>query len=146
VRTYADVTDYMQAIADRSASEAVWKFALEGSGAGVWDWDPVHAEGRYSPLYKTLLGYPADLPGCGAAALGGPAAPGRPPGRDGGAAAHYAGGSPTFVSEHRVRCRDGSIRWMHERGMVVSRDAQGAPPAPSAPPPTSPPASRPSTG
>ena len=125
VRTYADVTDYTQAIADRSESEALWKFALEGSGAGVWDWDPVHARGRYSPLYKTLLGYAADLPDADlprweerlhpedrAAAL---AALQR----------HYDGGSPTYVSEHRLLCQDGHYRWMHERGMVMRRDARG---------------------
>jgi PAS domain S-box-containing protein len=91
VRTYADVTDYMQAIADRSASEALWKFALEGSGAGVWDWDPVHAEGRYSPLYKTLLGYPADFPDAELPRWEDRLHPGRPPGRDGGAAAPLRG-------------------------------------------------------
>ena len=127
VRTYADVTDYMQAIADRGASEALWKFALEGSGAGVWDWDPVHAEGRYSSLYKTLLGYPADFPDAELPRWEDRLHPEDRPAAMAALQRHYEGCSPTFVSEHRVRCRDGSIRWMHERGMVVSRDAQGAP-------------------
>ncbi|MBP6851740.1 MAG: diguanylate cyclase, partial [Rhodoferax sp.] len=127
VRTYADVTDYTRALADLSASEAVWKFALEGSGAGVWDWDPEHAQGRYSPLYRSLLGYSADLPDADL-----PRWEERlhPVDRDAAIAAlhaHYAGETPTFVSEHRMGCRDGSYIWVHERGMVVSRDADGRP-------------------
>ena len=42
-------------------------------------------------------------------------------------AAHFAGQVPIYSNEHRVLCKDGSWKWIHSRGMVISRDAQGRP-------------------
>ncbi|MEO8601480.1 MAG: PAS domain S-box protein [bacterium] len=41
--------------------------------------------------------------------------------------AHLRGETPFYVSEHRLRTKDGEWRWMHLRGQVVGRDAQGWP-------------------
>ena len=41
--------------------------------------------------------------------------------------AHFDGLTPTYINEHRVRCKDGSWKWVLTRGMVISRDAQGQP-------------------
>jgi diguanylate cyclase (GGDEF)-like protein len=41
--------------------------------------------------------------------------------------AHLAGLTPTYVNEHRVCCKDGSWKWISDRGLVVSRDAAGKP-------------------
>ncbi|HWT28759.1 MAG TPA: EAL domain-containing protein, partial [Methylophilaceae bacterium] len=40
---------------------------------------------------------------------------------------HLAGGSSVFISEFRLRCRDGSWKWTLSRGMVVSRAIDGRP-------------------
>ncbi|NVO08206.1 MAG: EAL domain-containing protein, partial [Rhodoferax sp.] len=39
----------------------------------------------------------------------------------------FKGLVPTYHNEHRVRCKDGNWKWVLSRGMVISRDAQGAP-------------------
>jgi diguanylate cyclase (GGDEF)-like protein len=41
--------------------------------------------------------------------------------------AHFDGLTPSYVNEHRIRCKDGSWKWIVSRGMVISRDAQGRP-------------------
>jgi sensor histidine kinase regulating citrate/malate metabolism len=38
-------------------SEFRWKFAVEGAGDGVWDWNIQSNETSYSKLLKTMLGY-----------------------------------------------------------------------------------------
>ncbi|RZL09064.1 MAG: EAL domain-containing protein, partial [Rubrivivax sp.] len=38
-----------------------------------------------------------------------------------------AGLTPTFISEHRLRCHDGSWKWILARGMIIARDAGGRP-------------------
>ncbi|RZL10042.1 MAG: PAS domain S-box protein [Rubrivivax sp.] len=39
------------------ASEERWKFALEGAGDGVWDWQVGYPQVFYSPRWKSMLGH-----------------------------------------------------------------------------------------
>jgi PAS domain S-box-containing protein len=41
-------------------SEFLWKFAIEGSGDGVWDWNIMTDEAKYSSRWKEMLGYGDD--------------------------------------------------------------------------------------
>jgi PAS domain S-box-containing protein len=40
---------------------------------------------------------------------------------------HFAGRTARYVNEHRVRCKDGSWKWILSRGLVIERDAMGRP-------------------
>jgi diguanylate cyclase (GGDEF)-like protein/PAS domain S-box-containing protein len=108
-------------------SEERWKFALEGAGDGVWDWNLQSGNALYSRRWKAMFGFdeseiadvasewasrvhPDDLPGTMAAVQ-----------------AHLDGRAPSAVAEFRMRCKDGSWKWTQGRGMLVSRDAQGQP-------------------
>jgi len=120
--TRARVMRSMNTMHDKlSVSEQRWKFALEGSGDGVWDWYIQPDEMHYSQRWKEILGYgvqelannlsgwksvihPDDLPSVMSdmnASLNGKAA--------------------SYINEHRVKCKDGSWKWILDRGMVVSR-------------------------
>ncbi|WNB77773.1 PAS domain S-box protein [Methylomonas koyamae] len=78
--TYAtarDITQRKLAEAQLAESEFRWKFAIEGSGDGVWDWNLVTNQVNFSRRYKEMLGY-SDRDICGfKAGMGRPAAPGR---------------------------------------------------------------------
>ncbi len=109
------------------ASEERWKFALEGSGDGVWDWDARTGRVLRSRRWKEMLGYAEDEIG---ATLGEWVDRIHPDDRAATIAAqqaHHEGRATTFAIEHRMRCKDGSWKWILNRGMIVERDAQGQP-------------------
>jgi PAS domain S-box-containing protein len=104
-----------------------WRFAIEGAGAGVWDWNIQTGEAVLSRRWKEMLGYteteidnnanewssrvhPDDLPIAMQAIQ-----------------AHMEGKTPSAVSEFRMRCKDGHYIWTLGRGLVVSHSADGRP-------------------
>ena len=108
-------------------SEERWKFALEGAGDGVWDWnlltDEVFRSGRWHAIYgyaEHEIGHTAQdgrklmHPDDRARAI-----------ED--IEAYLAGRTSTFVSEFRLMCKNGAWKWTLSRGMVVSTDADGKP-------------------
>lgn len=109
------------------ASEERWKFALEGAGDGVWDWNVQTNEVVRSKRWKAMLGYADHEVG-----LGRDEGPDRVHPDDlaevqAAQEPHLRGETPSFSVEHRMRCKDGSWKWVLNRGMVVSRDADGRP-------------------
>ncbi|MET0961724.1 MAG: PAS domain-containing protein [Noviherbaspirillum sp.] len=107
------------------ASQLRWQYALEGAGDGVWDWNNHTGEVVLSRRWKAMLGY-------GESELDDSVATWvdllHPEDRDGALAGlndYVAGRLPAYSREVRMRCRDGSWKWLLTRGSVVSRDAQG---------------------
>lgn len=108
-------------------SEERWQFALEGAGDGLWDWNTATDEIYYSRRLKELLGYsdedmentlsaweklihPDDI--C------------------------YVleevdklmrGETELYSTEHRLICRDGSYKWILDRGKVIKKNVEGRP-------------------
>ena len=103
------------------------KLAVSNSGTGVWDRDIVSGRIDYSVEWKAMLGFsehevgnriedsytrvhPDDLAQVRATIT-----------------AHFEDRTPDYVVEHRLRCKDGSYKWVLSRGKVVARDADGKP-------------------
>lgn len=108
-------------------SEYRWKFALEGADEGVWDWDIVSGDVFFSPRWKSMIGYQADefentfeswrdsL---------------HPDDRDRVIAKlddYFAGRTPLYWVEFRMRCKDGGYKWILAKGMVVAKTPAGKP-------------------
>jgi len=119
---------YAQALATQEAAlQARWLAVLQATNQGVWDWDVASGRVYFSSVWKTMLGYAeGDLEGRldqwmsslhSEDAVQTRAALQR----------HLDGTAPFYETTHRVRCKDGSYRWIHDRGRAIAHDAQGRP-------------------
>ena len=107
------------------SSDSRWRYALEGAGDGVWDWNMTHGRIFYSPRWKQMLGYEGDEIGSGLEEWSGRIHPADHDDARRALRRHLEGDIPEYVSEHRMRCKDGSYKWILDRGKVIERSADG---------------------
>ncbi|HEX5003779.1 MAG TPA: PAS domain S-box protein [Gemmatimonadales bacterium] len=127
VLNYRDVTDRLRS--ERAARESSERLdlALEAAGGAAWDWDLLLEEVTFSPRWALLLGFEPGEIGTDLAEWERRLHP------DDGAAverariAHVEGRQPVYEVEHRLRAKDGSWKWVLDRGRVVGWDADGRP-------------------
>jgi len=108
-------------------SEERWRFALEGAGAGVWDWNVQTGEVVFSKRWMDLYGYaekefpnrieewekrvhPEDLKRVLSDVE-----------------VYFDGKTSVFANEHRMLCKSGEWKWIFSRGMLISRTEEGEP-------------------
>lgn len=122
-----DITDLKIALEKLQESEERWKFAIEGAGDGVWDWNIATGQMAYSKRWYEIQGFEEGSIGPEVSAWENLVHPDDLPVAQRALQAHFAGKSPNFSCEHRVRCKNGDYKWILGRGMVVSRDTEGKP-------------------
>ena len=122
-----DITKRKQGENVLRESEFRWKFAIEGSGDGVWDWNIKTAEAKYSKRWKEMLGYAEDdiLPTNDEWVKR--IHPDDQSFVAGTMQAYLDGKTEIYVVEYRLRCKDDSYKWILGRGMIVSCDEDGKP-------------------
>ena len=108
-------------------SEQRWRFAVEGTGDGIWDWDVQQGRVNYSERWKAMFGFDAldidDNPDHWFKRI-------HP---DDVAAIMAAielllnNEKDSYSHEYRMRCKDERWKWVLDRGMVLSRDDSGKP-------------------
>ena len=122
-----DITARHEAEERLRETEERWTYALEGNGDGVWDWNARTNKVFFSNRWKEMLGYdeyeigntleewlsrvhPDDMSQVMADVR-----------------SYFRGETSAYVNEHRVRCKDGSYKWILDRGKVVARMPDGSP-------------------
>jgi PAS domain S-box-containing protein len=124
---FTDITELKRAQEKLRDTEERWNMALQGSGDGVWDWDvPAHLIYR-SPSWKETLGYAGDEVSTQAGYWETLIHPDDRARARAALDAHLDGRSPAYRSEHRMRCKDGSYKWVLARGKVLRRSPDGRP-------------------
>ncbi|MEA1052038.1 EAL domain-containing protein [Lamprobacter modestohalophilus] len=108
-------------------SESRWKFAIEGSGDGLWDWNVPQGTVFFTDRWKEMLGFAADEIGSGLDEWSKRIHPDDLVQAMADVQAHLEGRTPLYSNEHRVRCKDGSWKWFLDRGLVVARDTANKP-------------------
>jgi PAS domain S-box-containing protein len=127
VATFRDITQERLAVQELALSEERWKFALEGAGDGVWDWDMLSGAVYYSSRWKHMLGYQDHEISDTVEELFSRIHP-----QDRDVVSHstmqyMTDDAPVHQVEFRLRHRDGHYLHILSRGKVVSRSREGAP-------------------
>jgi len=122
-----DITEHKQAEATLRESEGRWQFALEGSGDGVWDWNVSTDQVFLSAQWKRMLGYEEDEIEDTWKEWSTHVHPDDRERVNEAIYHHFRRESPVYVSEHRVRCKDGQYKWILGRGKVLSWTPEGKP-------------------
>ena len=108
-------------------SETKWKFVLEGSGLGVWDYNTQTKKMFFSNQWKTMLGYDIDEIGDSINEWFERIHPDDFDKCKSDFEKHITNQSSYFQNEHRLKSKDGSYRWMFSRGKVIEWTETGMP-------------------
>ena len=118
-----NIADRKQAEAALRESEERWELSVRGNNDGIWDWNVQTNEIFLSSRSKEILGYedheiqntvdawanlvhPDDLGWVMQAVQD-----------------HFAKKTPFYITEHRIRCKDGTYKWILDRGQALWDDA-----------------------
>lgn len=121
------IWDFFRLTRKLRESEERWKFALEGAGDGVWDWNVQLDTVIFSQRYKEMAGYSDEDIAANEQAWRMRIHPDDRVQVDEEIHACLQGSTMTYHNEHRVICRDGSVKWVLARGMIVSHSPDGKP-------------------
>lgn len=110
-----------------SVSEERLRFAMEGSGDGIWDWDIVTNEVFFSKRWKEMLGFADDELESSLDEWKNRVHPDDIEQVYKDLQTHFEGKTEVYMNEHRVKCKNGSYKWILDRGLTVERDENGNP-------------------
>jgi PAS domain S-box-containing protein len=122
-----DVTDQKQMAQALDLAEQRWQLAIEGSNDSVWDWDIPSGRIFHDERWARMLGYGEDEVDDTSAGWKQLVHPDDLAANDAAVQAHLGGQSPFYQHELRLRAKDGSWRWILDRGKVVRRSPAGEP-------------------
>lgn len=100
-------------------SEERYSLAVNGANDGVWDWNLCSGEIYFSPRWRGLLGLAEDELSSRPADWFDRVHPDDIERLRNEIKGHLEGRTEHFESEHRMRHRDGSYRWMLSRGIAI---------------------------
>ena len=120
----SSLDDQQKALKD---SEFRWKFALEGAGEGVWDWDIQTGAVEYSELWKNMFGYAEEDVLPTKAEWNKLIYPDDQAASTATMQAYLDGETPLYVAEYRVRRKDNQYIWILSRGMIANYSEDGKP-------------------
>ena len=99
--------------------EERWQLALRGNKDGIWDWNVITDELFLSDRCHEMLGFaPGEGPTTHKSIYESVHAEDLPVLKLK-LSEHLEGASPNYEAEYRRRCKDGSYKWVHDRGQAM---------------------------
>jgi PAS domain S-box-containing protein len=113
--------------AGKESSADRWKLALESAGDGVWDWNVQTSKVYFSDRWKAMLGFEKHEIGDTLDEWEKRVHPDDRKEVFDAINRHLEGKTSIYISEHRVMCKDGSYKFVLDRGQIISRTPEGKP-------------------
>ncbi|HEY8125501.1 MAG TPA: PAS domain S-box protein [Methylocystis sp.] len=122
-----DVTERKHAELALRESQQQLALALEAGQLGVWDWDVPSGRVQFGGHWASMLGYELNEIEPHVRAWEALIHPDEREEVAAKVSAHLEGRTEFYECEHRLLHKDGSWRWILDRGRVVERDSDGRP-------------------
>ena len=127
IGTVLDITELEVARSELRQTEERWKLALGSMGLGVWDWDLDTGRVIYTDALLAMLGYQPGEWKDRAESWASMVHPDDYPEASAAVRRCMKGEVREYVSEHRLRCKDGRWNWVQHVGRVVAVAGDGKP-------------------
>lgn len=111
-----DITDRKHVELALAEAEMRWSSAITGANDGVWDWNLQTNKVFFSERWKNMLGFNHDEVADAPDEWQSRVHPDDLQRSLGLIKAHLAGETAFYYNEHRLRCKDGSYKWILARG------------------------------
>jgi PAS domain S-box-containing protein len=100
-------------------SEQRWQLAIRGTNDGIWDWNIKQEQVFHSTRSKEILGYQDSEIGNNVDEWFNLVHPDDVEKQMQTIQNHFDNKTPFYISEHRLRCKDGSYKWILERARAL---------------------------
>jgi len=122
-----DITEQKKIEKALRDSEKRWQFAVDGSELGLWDWDIPNNKVFFSKQWKKMLGYEDNEIGNIFEEWSERIHPDDKDQVFKDIQKHTDGEVPVYMNEHRLRCKDGTYKWVLSKGISISKTDDGKP-------------------
>lgn len=125
--TGRDVTQKKSAEAELIEREERWRFAMDVSNQGLWDWNILTGTVFYSNSWKTLLGFSQNEIGNHINEWLTRLHPDDVRQVELDLQKHYQSETLFYETTYRLRAKNGTYRWIHARGLLIEKTPDGQP-------------------
>jgi PAS domain S-box-containing protein len=126
VAVFSDITHRKGAETALRKNADILSLVLEATSEGVWDWNIQTGDAVFSPRYSTMLGYDPQEFAQNYKLWKNLVHPDDVERVKQHHADHFAGRTD-FSIEFRMKEKSGNWHWIHSRGLLIERDAEGKP-------------------
>ena len=104
-----------------------FKRAMDATSDGLWDWNLENDKVFFSDQWKAMLGFKSDEISSSLEEWEKRVHPDDKEQVYSDIQSYIDGTKDYYLNEHRVKCKDGSYKWILDRGIIAERDALGKP-------------------